>query len=127
RGPKRSIRIKPVFHSCSSHEYLIYLPYMKGFVEALEEIFGETCRVERCAPWVYRIEGGAGGLKLLFYRHGAEDRMVTTENSYMHIDEDHWATQPKKLLSRLKVRAGLGKKIHARDTVVARIDKKQAM
>jgi hypothetical protein len=44
-----------------------------------------------------------------------------------HIDEDAWIHRPHWVLSRLKIKAGQAKKIFARNTVVARIDKKRAM
>lgn len=103
---------------------------MKGFVAALEEKLGESCQVEAAAPGVYRIECGdreTGVLRLLFYRAGAKTRVKISEPGYVHVDEDYWVTQPAKLLARLMVRAGRGFRIHARETVVARVDKKQAM
>lgn len=102
---------------------------MKAFVDALEEITGQTCEVKKVVPSVYQIEchrDGKGVLSILFYLRDAGER-IPSQDGMLHIDEDLWATQPHKLLARLKVRMGMGKKIHARETVVARIDKKQAM
>ena len=45
----------------------------------------------------------------------------------IHIDLDQILSSPQKIINRLKGMLGLGTKIYARNTVVARIDKKVAM
>lgn len=45
----------------------------------------------------------------------------------IHIDEDTWLTKKALILARLRVHSGKAKKIYARNTVLARIDKKMAL
>jgi hypothetical protein len=45
----------------------------------------------------------------------------------IHIDEDTWLTKPDLMLARLRVHTGKARKIYARNTVLARIDKKMGM
>src|SRR5690606_32767691 len=45
----------------------------------------------------------------------------------IHIDWDQMLSSPQKIINRLKGMLGLGTKIYARNTVVARIDKRVAM
>lgn len=50
-----------------------------------------------------------------------------SEKVSVHLDEDLWIKNPKTVRSRLNNRCGINKVIFARNTVVAKIDKKLAM
>ena len=50
-----------------------------------------------------------------------------TQKSIVHIDEDVWLLKPQLLLERLATLYGYAEKSNARQTVVARIDKKVAV
>lgn len=45
----------------------------------------------------------------------------------IHIDEDIWINKPGLLLNRIKVLAGKGERVYARQCITARIDKKTAL
>src|SRR5690606_35340701 len=45
----------------------------------------------------------------------------------IHIDEDRWITRPELLLNRIAVLSGQSRRLYARDTVAARIDKLTAL
>ena len=69
-------------------------------------------------------------LHLLFYGAKATERIpheAETGPHPIHIDADLWVQKPEIILSRIKAKLGLARKIHARETQVARIDKAQAM
>lgn len=67
-------------------------------------------------------------LNIVYYLCGSIQRMrVASDVRCIHVDEDIWVTQPDLLLNRIAALAGRARRIHARDTVVARIDKAVAM
>jgi len=67
-------------------------------------------------------------INIVYYRCGSNKRIpIASENRCIHIDEDLWATKPDLLLNRLAALAGRARRVHARDTVAARIDKPTAM
>ncbi len=67
-------------------------------------------------------------LRIVFYRCHAGGRVaVAGDIRHIHIDEDRWVAQPELVLSRIAALAGQALRIHARECVVARIDKAVAM
>ncbi len=69
-----------------------------------------------------------GGIRVAYYRCGAKQRIaVAGDGRCIHVDEDTWATRPALLLNRIAALAGQAQRIHARDTVVARIEKRLAL
>lgn len=69
-------------------------------------------------------------LHLLFYGAKATERIpheAETGQHTIHLDSDLWVHKPEIILSRINAKLGLARKIHARQTQVARIDKAQAM
>ncbi len=63
-------------------------------------------------------------LNIVYYLCDAGRRIhVDTDVRCIHIDEDIWVTRPDLLLSRISALAGQALRIHARNTVAARIDK----
>src|SRR3546814_10276780 len=62
------------------------------------------------------------GIRIIYYRCGAAHRIpVAGDGRCIHIDEDLWTTRPDLLLNRIAAGMGQAQRIHARDTVVARI------
>ncbi|WP_143053888.1 hypothetical protein [Parapedobacter koreensis] len=65
---------------------------------------------------------------IVYYLCSAKERIpVDSATRCIHIDEDRWIAQPDLLLNRIAALAGLAQRVHARSTVVARIDKHMAM
>ncbi|SFS71688.1 hypothetical protein [Sphingobacterium wenxiniae] len=64
---------------------------------------------------------------LIFYSKNASHRIDSSLVRTFHIDIDQIQTSSSKILHRLSALLGRGKAIYARQTVVARIDKKVAM
>lgn len=84
--------------------------------------------------WLIRFENFP--LQLYFYGLGSEGRighaigsgpLIPAEIKTIHLDEDLWVNKPGGLLARLRAQVGQARKVHARDTVVSRIDKKLGM
>lgn len=64
------------------------------------------------------------GIRIVYYRCGAGQRIpVAGDGRCVHVDEDTWITKPDILLSRIAALMGQAQRIHARDTVAARIEK----
>ena len=67
-------------------------------------------------------------IRLFCYLGGAGQRVaIGGTGRCIHIDEDTWVTRPAVLLSRIAALAGQVARIHARDTVMARIEKRVAL
>lgn len=65
---------------------------------------------------------------IVYYLSGAGGR-ISIDNGMrcIHVDEDSWMTKPDLVLNRLAALSGQARRIHARNTVVARIDKPVAI
>src|SRR5690606_11000221 len=103
---------------------------MKAFLSALEKSLGGSLSARALEEYVYEIrlnQPQGKELVIFYYLTGARSRIAHLIGKGIHIDEDLWISNGAKLLSRLRVRAGYAHKIHARQTVVARIDKKTAL
>src|SRR5690606_11839045 len=67
-------------------------------------------------------------IHIAYYLCNAKKRIpVDTSGRCIHIDEDLWITYPDLLVNRIAALAGKAQRIHARNTVVARIEKPVAM
>lgn len=79
----------------------------------------------------YFIERPNHQLTILYYKNGAKRVIALDPNlekkALIHIDEDVWHLKSVLLLNRLATLYGQAEKSNARQTVVARIDKKVAM
>lgn len=64
---------------------------------------------------------------LYLYMPGALRREEENNYPVIHIDYDQLCSAPEKIINRLKGQHGLGKRVYARATVVARIDKRVAL
>ncbi len=78
----------------------------------------------------FEIEILESDILILFYLSGAPKIKYEARGSNkrpIHIDEDIWLTKPDLLLNRIKVLAGKGERVYARQCITARIDKKTAL
>ncbi|MGV3763512.1 hypothetical protein [Parapedobacter sp.] len=67
-------------------------------------------------------------LHIVYYACGAERRIpMPGGGKCIHIDEDLWATKPQLLLNRIAALMGQAKRVHARNTVMARLEKRVAL
>lgn len=67
-------------------------------------------------------------IRLVYYLCGAGHRIPIAGNSRcIHIDEDLWVTHSNLLLNRIAALAGQAQRMHARDTVLVRIEKRIAV
>ncbi|MFC7525273.1 hypothetical protein ACFQRK_15025 [Parapedobacter sp. GCM10030251] len=65
---------------------------------------------------------------IIYYLSDSDKRIqLDVDARCIHIDEDLWINRPVLLLNRIASLAGKARRIHARDTVAARIDKSVAM
>lgn len=98
------------------------------FFTALQKKLDKEYYLEALSESACLITANGAPVSMVYYLPQAEHRVqVHTESRCLHIDEDQWVTRPDLLLNRIAALAGLAKRIHARDTVVARIDKQVAM
>ncbi|QBR10773.1 MULTISPECIES: hypothetical protein [unclassified Sphingobacterium] len=65
--------------------------------------------------------------KILMDEGQAKDPMLNQAKKTVYLNVHQFVAQQDKLINRLKVMAGIAKKIYARDTVLARVDKKVAL
>lgn len=67
-------------------------------------------------------------IRMVYYLCGAGQRISIADGGRcIHIDEDLWVTRPDLLVNRIAALAGQAQRVHARDTVVARIEKRIAV
>lgn len=110
------------------------------FVDCLESILDDQTptgsksyriRVEKINSLVYALNISESKLLVLYYMPGSHRLLDFAKQSsdiqIIHIDEDVWICKPDILLSRIQVLLGNGIKVFARQCVVARIDKKEAL
>jgi len=98
------------------------------FLAALQNKVGIELELHPLSTKACLLSANEAPISIVYYLSGAERRMqVRTETRCIHIDEDLWITQPGLLLSRIAALAGKSHRVHARDTVAARIDKQVAL
>lgn len=99
------------------------------FLKGLQNKLGRIFQIEFIQEGVHLIERKGDELAILYYLGGSERKhsLNIRKSPIIHIDEDLWITKPVALLNRLSTLYGNAKRSHARDTVVARIDKKTAV
>jgi len=88
-------------------------------------------QVEKINELVYALSILKSKLVILYYMPGSH-RVVdfpkqNSDIQIIHIDEDVWISKPEILLSRINVLLGNAIKVFARQCVVARIDKGEAL
>lgn len=109
----------------------------QNFLLALKKELGVAILEQQVKDKNWQISFEYKPLQLYFYTLGsAEGRIkdapdeVQKSNQNLktiHLDEDLWVQQPRIVMGRLLALLGEARKIHARETVVARIDKKMAL
>ncbi|SKB64691.1 hypothetical protein SAMN05660226_02484 [Parapedobacter luteus] len=97
------------------------------FLMALQAKLHAEFNLEALSPSACLLHAD-GMPDIVYYLCGAGERIAVDSTARcIHIDEDRGIKQPDLLLNRIAALAGLAQRIHARDTVVARIDKQMAM
>jgi hypothetical protein len=101
----------------------------KTLVEALAQELGILFSQTQISPGVFWIRSESQAVDLLYYEGGAArvKPPISSANSFVHIDQDQWMRHSVLLIKRLSSLFGKAKRIHARQTVVARIDKGMAI
>lgn len=67
-------------------------------------------------------------IRMVYYLCGSGQRkQIAGTGRCIHIDEDLWITRPALLLNRIAALARQTQRVHARDTVLVRIEKRIAM
>lgn len=102
---------------------------IEDFRTTLNQKLGIELEVTEIKPFIFLLKCVHYDMNIVFYLCSSQVSRIETQkdSSFVHIDEDSWVNQSEHILSRLKVRLGQSKKIYARETVVARIDKRQSM
>lgn len=102
--------------------------HFEDFSKTLREELELEFLVHPVRDNIWQVQFEKIPLQLFYYGIGAEERLGTAPASKsIHLDEDLWVRNPKGLIARLRAQAGQARKVNARDTVISRIDKKQAM
>lgn len=99
------------------------------FFEKLQEKLGQVLQIRAIQKGIYLIERDQDKLAILYYLGGTDRQheLKMLPSQVIHVDEDLWKTKPVALLNRLCTLFGNAKRYNARETVVARIDKKTAV
>lgn len=99
------------------------------FLESLQNKLKCVFQITLIYKDTYLIEQENGELAIFYYIEGARKVVgtETTKKQVIHIDEDLWKLRPNALLNRISTLFGGAERSYARQTVVARIDKKTAI
>ncbi|MFB2118353.1 hypothetical protein [Parapedobacter sp. 2B3] len=98
------------------------------FLSALQDRLKRTFTVKALSEMACLLHDEAAGIRIIYYLGGAGHRVPVDGNGRcIHLDEDLWITRGELLLNRIAALVGHAQRIHARDTVVARIEKRVAM
>lgn len=99
------------------------------FFSRLQKALEMELDLKALSPNACLIYGDQLEINLVYYRLSGGRRITSGEagKREIHVDEDLWMRRPDLLLSRIVALAGYAARVHARDTVVSRIDKRIAM
>ncbi len=98
------------------------------FLSALQHKLNVSFNLTALSESACLLHPEEGGLHLVYYLCGAGKRIpIGGSDRCIHIDEDTWIRRPVLLLNRIASLTGQARRIHARDTVAARIDKRTAL
>jgi hypothetical protein len=98
------------------------------FLACLQNKLGCIFQIKSIQKGVYLIENEE--LSIIYYLGGQDTEHFINKirkSALIHIDEDLWKRKPTALLNRLSTLYGYAERSYARQTVVARIDKKTAV
>ena len=102
--------------------------HFEDFSKTLREELGLEFSAHPVMDNIWQVQFEKIPLQLFYYGIGAEERLRNGPASKsIHLDEDLWVSNPKGLIARLRAQAGQARKVNARDTVISRIDKRQAL
>lgn len=100
----------------------------EAFVDALQQTLKLIVDQASLRQGVHKLSSSDLPFDVFYYTLQASYRVPTDGNKLaIHIDEDRWHTQTELLLSRLAASAGQSIRLHARDTVIARVDRQVAL
>lgn len=100
----------------------------RRFIGALKDRLDPGLTPEYVSDKICVLAPEGTPIRLFCYLAGAGHRIaVDGGGRSIHIDEDMWVTRPAVLLSRIAALAGQVARIHARDTVMARLEKRIAL
>jgi hypothetical protein len=98
------------------------------FFETLQSILKAEYHLEALSPSACHLYADDQPLSFVYYLSDASKRFpISSGTRCLHIDQDLWINKSELLTNRIKSLSGLAQRIHARDTVAARIDKAMAM
>lgn len=99
------------------------------FFSLVQEALGMELDLKALSPHACLVYGNKLDINIIYYRLEAGERTTAGETGKreIHLDEDMWIRQPDLLLRRIAALAGQATRVHARDTVLTRIDKQVAM
>ncbi|MGJ1444717.1 hypothetical protein ACR79S_17400 [Sphingobacterium spiritivorum] len=99
------------------------------FMQQLAISTGKELRLENCNADISLITGPDFSYQIYIYLTGATERIKETAHPThnIHLDIDQLARDEQKIIDRIRTLAGQGKRIYARNTVAARIDKRISM
>lgn len=99
----------------------------QSFTDALQARLNTTVQVKALSAHAYELRSSGVPFDIHYYQLPTINRIVSSSaKRCIHIDEDIWQNRPILLLARLAALAGQATRIHARNTVIARIDKQTA-
>ncbi len=99
-----------------------------GFITALQDKLQAEFDLKALSDQACLLSAEEVPLRIVYYLCAPGKHLVVSDDvRYIHVDEDVWITKPELLLQRIASLAGRAARIHARETVVARIDKPVAM
>jgi hypothetical protein len=98
------------------------------FFETIQSILKAEYHLEALSPSACHLYAEQPPISFVYYLSDASHRHpIAGDRRCLHIDQDLWINKTDCLTSRIKSLAGQAHRIHARDTVAARIDKAMAM
>lgn len=95
----------------------------------LQEAIGASLTQQLIRQHTYLIQGDSLDIDIIYYIPPFDSRTTSNGSNKrtIHVDEDLWINRKSVLLSRISALAGHAKRIHARQTVIARIDKRVSL
>jgi len=98
------------------------------FFETIQSTLKAEYHLEALSATACHLYADNQPLSFVYYLGDAKERVqVASDKRVLHIDHDVWINKNECLTNRIKSLAGQAQRIHARDTVAARIDKAMAM
>lgn len=112
--------------ACAENSYFCHMSaILDRFTTALGEIMMEDIRVAMLDQAVVELSSTNMPMRLWIYPDHVHDRITHNDAiKTIHLDAHIIAHDMAKVLARIRTIAGFGRRIYARQTVVARVDKR---